>query len=68
MATVRRRLLGIISEGLQHVGQAAYVRGLLKGKGWPEAGIEMHNLPADLSLPTATATSVNTSPGGTHDE
>ena len=33
-ATVRRRLLGIISEGLQHVGQAAYVRGLLEGKGW----------------------------------
>lgn len=34
VATVRGRLLGIISEGLQHVGQAAYVRGLLKGKGW----------------------------------
>ena len=34
VATVRRRLLGIISEGLQHVGQAAYVRGLLEGKGW----------------------------------
>ena len=33
-ATVRARLLGIISEGLQHVGQAAYVRGLLKGWGW----------------------------------
>ena len=32
--TVRRRLLGVISEGFQHVGQAAYVRGLLKGKGW----------------------------------
>jgi len=32
--TVRRRLLGILSEGLQHVGQAAYVRGLLKGHGW----------------------------------
>ncbi len=31
---VRRRLLEFISEGLQHVGQAAYVRGLLKGKGW----------------------------------
>lgn len=32
--TVRRRLLGILSEGFQHVGQAAYVRGLLKGHGW----------------------------------
>ena len=34
VATVRRRLLGIISEGLQHVGQAAYVRGQLEGKDW----------------------------------
>ena len=32
VATVRRRLLGIISEGLQHVGQAAYVRGLLNSE------------------------------------
>ena len=32
--TVRERLLGLINEGLQHVGQAAYVRGLLKGTGW----------------------------------
>jgi hypothetical protein len=32
--TVRRRILGIVSEGLEHVGQAAYVRGLLKGYGW----------------------------------
>ena len=32
--TVRGRLLGIISEGFQHVGQAAYIRGLIKGKGW----------------------------------
>jgi len=31
---VERRLVGIISEGLQHVGQAAYVRGLIKGQGW----------------------------------
>jgi hypothetical protein len=31
---VGRRLVGVISEGFQHVGQAAYVRGLLKGKGW----------------------------------
>ena len=34
VAPVRRRLLGVISEGFQHVGQAAYVHGLLKGKGW----------------------------------
>jgi len=34
VGTVRKRLLGVISEGFQHVGQAAYVRGLLKGKGW----------------------------------
>ena len=32
--TVRARLVGVISDNLQHVGQAAYVRGLLKGKGW----------------------------------
>jgi len=31
-ATVRRRLAGIISEGFQHVGQAAYGRGLLAGQ------------------------------------
>ena len=35
-ATVRRRLVGIISEGFQHVGQAAYRRGLLTGHGWLE--------------------------------
>jgi len=34
VATVRLRLLGIISEGFQHVGQAAYVRDLIKGQGW----------------------------------
>ena len=28
------RLLAIISDNLQHAGQVAYVRGLLKGKGW----------------------------------
>jgi len=33
-ATVRTRLVGVINDSLQHVGQAAYVRGLLKGKGW----------------------------------
>ncbi|UCH43630.1 MAG: DinB family protein [Dehalococcoidales bacterium] len=31
---VGRRLLGVINDSLQHVGQAAYVRGLLRGKGW----------------------------------
>lgn len=30
---VEMRLLGVISN-LQHVGQAGYVRGMLKGKGW----------------------------------
>ncbi len=34
VATVRARLVGVINDGLQHVGQAAYVRGLIKGQGW----------------------------------
>ena len=34
VTTVRRRLLGIIKESFEHVGQVAYIRGLLKGKGW----------------------------------
>jgi len=34
VVTVRIRLVGVINDGLQHVGQVAYVRGLLKGKGW----------------------------------
>ena len=34
VATVRRRLVGIINDGFQHVGQAAYLRGQLKGQGW----------------------------------
>jgi len=33
---VRRLLVAIISDNLQHVGQIAYVRGLLKGKGWSD--------------------------------
>ena len=33
VATVRTRLVGVINDSLQHVGQAAYVCGLLKGKG-----------------------------------
>jgi hypothetical protein len=32
--SVRVRLVGVINESLQHVGQAAYLRGLLKGEGW----------------------------------
>jgi hypothetical protein len=32
--SVGARLTGNISDNLQHAGQAAYVRGLLKGKGW----------------------------------
>jgi len=32
--TVGLRLVGIISDNLQHAGQVAYVRGILKGKGW----------------------------------
>lgn len=34
IATVRPRLVGVINDNLQHVGQVAYARGLLKGKGW----------------------------------
>ena len=33
---VQARLAGVISEGFQHVGQVAYARGLLKGKGWSD--------------------------------
>lgn len=34
--TPRERIMGVISDNLQHVGQAAYVRGLLKGRGWSD--------------------------------
>ena len=34
LPTVGVRLVSVMSDGLQHVGQVAYVRGLLKGKGW----------------------------------
>lgn len=34
--TVRRMFVGVISDNLQHVGQIAYIRGLLKGKGWSD--------------------------------
>ena len=32
--TVNLRLVAVLSDNLQHAGQIAYVRGLLKGKGW----------------------------------
>jgi hypothetical protein len=34
--TVEARLVAALNDSLQHVGQIAYVRGLLKGKGWME--------------------------------
>jgi hypothetical protein len=34
--TVEARLAAVISDSLQHLGQVAYLRGLLKGKGWME--------------------------------
>jgi len=32
--SVEALLVAILSDGLQHLGQVAYLRGLLKGKGW----------------------------------
>jgi hypothetical protein len=34
MTAVNMRIMGNINDCYQHVGQAAYVRGLLKGQGW----------------------------------
>ncbi|MEE9399048.1 MAG: DinB family protein [Dehalococcoidales bacterium] len=34
LPTVGVRLISVISDNLQHAGQLAYLRGLLKGKGW----------------------------------
>ena len=34
MPIVSTRLIAVINDNLQHVGQMAYLRGLLKGKGW----------------------------------
>ena len=34
LPTVGVRLVSVMSDSLQHAGQIAYVRGLLKGKGW----------------------------------
>jgi hypothetical protein len=36
LPTVGVRLVSVMSDNLQHMGQIAYVRGLLKGKGWLE--------------------------------
>ena len=33
-APAMRRITGVIQQGFLHVGQAGYVRGLLKGRGW----------------------------------
>ena len=35
--TVGVRLAALINDNLQHTGQVAYLRGLLKGKGWLDA-------------------------------
>ena len=32
--TVGARIIALISDNLQHAGQAGYVRGLIQGKGW----------------------------------
>ncbi len=37
LPTVGVRLISVMSDNLQHAGQIAYVRGLLKGKGWARA-------------------------------
>jgi hypothetical protein len=34
--TPGQRIMGVINDNLQHVGQTAYVRGLLKGRGWSD--------------------------------
>jgi len=34
LPTVGVRLISVLADDLQHAGQLAYVRGLLKGKGW----------------------------------
>lgn len=36
LPTVGVRLVSVMSDCLQHAGQVAYVRGLLKGKGWSD--------------------------------
>jgi hypothetical protein len=34
VAPVMRRITGVIQQGFLHIGQAGYVRGMFKGKGW----------------------------------
>ena len=34
LPTIGVRLVSVMSDNLQHAGQVAYLRGLLKGKGW----------------------------------
>ncbi len=34
LPTVGVRLISVMDDNLQHVGQIAYIRGMLKGKGW----------------------------------
>ena len=34
--TVGLRVAGVINDNIQHLGQVAYLRGLMKGKGWLE--------------------------------
>ena len=41
LPTVGVRLISILGDDLQHAGQVAYVRGLLKGKGWLEASMSI---------------------------
>ncbi len=37
LPTVGVRIVSVLSDDLQHAGQVAYLRGLLRGKGWLEA-------------------------------
>ena len=32
--SIMRRITGVVQQGFLHVGQAGYVRGMIKGKGW----------------------------------
>ena len=41
LPTVGVRLVSIMSDDLQHAGQIAYIRGLLKGKGWLESSLSI---------------------------
>jgi len=34
LPTVGVRLISVLADNLEHAGQAAYVRGVLQGKGW----------------------------------